>query len=66
MALGGQIAVRGLNGQRFSDQGDSGSSIVVRETGQVIGLAVGGRLDGTLTFANPIGDVLDALRVTLA
>jgi hypothetical protein len=61
-----QIAVRGLGGARFSDQGDSGSAIVVRATGQVIGLLFGGRLDGTLTFANPISDVFDALGVTLA
>jgi hypothetical protein len=61
-----QIAVRGLNGQRFSDQGDSGSAIVVRATRQVVGLLFGGRTDGTLTFANHIADVLAALGVTLA
>jgi hypothetical protein len=59
-----QIAVRGLNGQRFSDQGDSGSAIVARDTGQVVGLLFGGQTDGTLTFANQIADVLAALGVT--
>jgi hypothetical protein len=61
----GQIAIRGLNGQRFSDQGDSGSAILVRETGMVIGLLFGGQTDGTLTFANHIEDVFQALGVTL-
>ena len=60
-----QVAVRGLNGQRFSDQGDSGSAIVERTTGNVIGLLFGGRTDGTLTFANHISDVLTALDVSL-
>src|SRR5262249_57423901 len=59
-----QIAIRGLNGERFSDRGDSGSAIVVRGTGQVIGLLFGGRMDGTLTFANHIADVINALGVT--
>jgi hypothetical protein len=60
-----QIAIRGVNGQRFSDQGDSGSAILDRETGNVVGLLFGGRTDGTLTFANHIEDVFAALGVAL-
>jgi hypothetical protein len=60
-----QIAIRGVNGQRFSDQGDSGSAILDRDTGNVVGLLFGGRTDGTLTFANHIEDVFQALGVTL-
>jgi hypothetical protein len=61
-----QIAVRGLNGQRFSDSGDSGSAILERSTNKVVGLLFAGATNGTLTFGNHISDVLSQLQVQLA
>jgi hypothetical protein len=61
-----QIAVRGLNGRRFSDSGDSGSAILERNTNVVVGLLFAGATNGSLTFANHIADVFRALRVKLA
>jgi hypothetical protein len=37
-----QIAIRGLNGKRFSDSGDSGSAILERLTNKVAGLLFAG------------------------
>ena len=61
-----QIAVRGLNGQRFSDSGDSGSAILERSTNKVVGLLFAGATNGSLTFGNHISDVLTQLKVRLA
>jgi hypothetical protein len=60
-----QIAIRGLNGRRFSDSGDSGSAILQRETNEVVGLLFAGATNGSLTFANHIADVLKSLRIRL-
>jgi hypothetical protein len=59
-----QIIVVGLSGQPFSAAGDSGSLIVERPSNKAVGLLFGG--SPTHTIANHIGDVLKALRVTLA
>jgi hypothetical protein len=59
-----QIIIRGLNNQPFSASGDSGSLIVERSTGRAVGLLFAG--SSTDTIANHIGDVLQALNVTLA
>ncbi|MES2732739.1 MAG: hypothetical protein V4714_13365 [Bacteroidota bacterium] len=61
-----QIAIRGLNRKRFSDSGDSGSAILERSTNKVVGLLFAGATNGSLTFANHIGDVLSQLHVQLA
>jgi hypothetical protein len=61
-----QIAVRGLDGTRFSDSGDSGSAILERATNKVVGLLFAGATNGSLSFANHIGDVLSKLKVKLA
>ncbi|MBI1762152.1 MAG: hypothetical protein HYR56_12035 [Acidobacteria bacterium] len=61
-----QIAIRGLNGKRFSDSGDSGSSILERDTNKVVGLLFAGSTNGAFTFANHITDVLTQLKVRLA
>jgi hypothetical protein len=62
--FGGQIIVLGLDGQSFSDAGDSGSLIVERNTNMAVGLLFAGSTSHTI--ANHIGDVLNALKVTLA
>lgn len=61
-----QIAIRGLNNERFSDSGDSGSAIFDRGTNNVVGLLFAGATNGSLTFANHIADVLRRLRIKLA
>src|SRR5439155_5046066 len=58
-----QIAIRGLNSQRFSDAGDSGSAILERDTNNVVGLLFAGATNGNLTFANHIADVLAKLKI---
>ena len=58
-----QIVIQGLNGQPFSDEGDSGSLILERSTGLAVGLLFGGSTANTL--ANHIGDVLQKLNVRL-
>jgi hypothetical protein len=60
-----QIAIRGLDGTRFSDSGDSGSAILERSTNKVVGLLFAGATNGTLTFANHISDVLKKLKVKI-
>ena len=47
-----QVAVRGLDGTRFSDSGDSGSAILERSTNKVVALLFAGATNGSLTFAN--------------
>lgn len=61
-----QIAIRGQNGVRFSDSGDSGSAILERGTNKVVGLLFAGATNGSLTFANHIADVFAKLKVKLA
>jgi hypothetical protein len=60
----GQIIVVGLDGQAFSDAGDSGSLIVERGSNLAVGLLFAG--SSTHTIANHIGAVLQALNVSLA
>lgn len=66
VAFEDQIAIRGLAGQRFSDSGDSGSAILERTTNAVVGLLFAGATNGSLTFANHIGDVFRKLKIRLA
>jgi hypothetical protein len=61
-----QIAIRGLNAQPFSAAGDSGSAILERSSNKIVGLLFAGATNNSVTFANHIGDVLSALKVTLA
>ena len=61
--FGGQIIVVGLDGQPFSDAGDSGSLIVERGSNQAVALLFAGSTSHTI--ANHIADVLSALNVTL-
>jgi hypothetical protein len=65
VAFENQIAIRGLNGKRFSDAGDSGSAILERDTNKVVGLLFAGATNGTLTFANQIADVFAQLKIKL-
>ena len=61
-----QMAIRGLDGSRFSDGGDSGAAILERSTNKVVGLLFAGATNGSLSFANHIGDVFKKLKVRLA
>jgi hypothetical protein len=63
-AFSGQILITGNGGNAFSAAGDSGALILERGTNNALGLLVGG--SPTYTVANHIGDVLDALGITLA
>jgi hypothetical protein len=58
-----QIIVKGLNGESFSDRGDSGALILERNTSRAVGLLIAG--SASHTIANHIGDVLQALNVSL-
>jgi hypothetical protein len=59
-----QIIIVGSGRQPFSAAGDSGSLILQRGTNRAVGLLFAG--SSTHTIANHIGDVLQALKVTLA
>jgi hypothetical protein len=59
-----QILIVGHNAQPFSAGGDSGSLIVERGSNRAVGLLFAG--SSSHTIANHIGDVLQALGVTLA
>lgn len=64
-----QIEIESLNASPFSRPGDSGAAVFTSGR-QPLGLvcarsAAGGTSNSGLTFANPIGVVLDALGVTL-
>ena len=65
-----QIEIEGAGNKSFSDAGDSGSLIVDDEMRAAALLFAGGDHGGTngkgLTYANPIGAVLKALKVRLA
>jgi hypothetical protein len=60
----GQIIIKGLNNQSFSAAGDSGSLIVERSTRRAVGLLFAGSESNTI--ANQMGDVVQALNVTIA
>lgn len=64
-----QIEVEGAGNRAFSDSGDSGSLIVDEELRAIALLFAGGDEGGSngrgLTYANPIGTVLDELNVDL-
>jgi hypothetical protein len=64
LAFEDQIIIRGLNGQAFSDEGDSGALVVERNTGRAVGLLFAG--SPSHTIANHIGLVFQALNVSLA
>lgn len=64
-----QIEIEGAGTKAFSDAGDSGS-LIVDETLHGIGLLFAGGDDGGsnnkgLTYANPLGSVLDTLKIDL-
>lgn len=63
-AFTSQIIVVGLSGQPFSGAGDSGSLILERPSNNAVALLFAGSQSHTI--ANHIGDVLQALGVTLA
>lgn len=58
------LTIEGQNGTMFSDHGDSGSAIIKKSTGQVIGLLYAG--NGTDTYACPIEAVLPAFNCHIA
>jgi hypothetical protein len=60
----GQIIIVGLNGESFSDAGDSGSLILERATQKAVGLLFAG--SASHTIANHIEGVLQALSVRLS
>jgi hypothetical protein len=62
--FGGQIIVTGLQGNDFSQEGDSGALIVERNSKMAVGLLFAGT--PTHTAANHITGVLSALQVNLA
>ncbi len=70
IAFDGQIEIEGAGDSAFSDGGDSGSLIVDTRRHAVgllfAGSDAGGSNGRGLTYANPIGDVLSALKVELA
>lgn len=59
-----QIEITSFPEQQFSAPGDSGS-LLVNPDGNPLGLVFCGSIDCRSTYANPIGDVLDALGVTV-
>ena len=65
-----QVEIEGSGSESFSDSGDSGSLIVDDDMKGAALLFAGGDHGGSngkgLTYANPIGPVLSALRVKLA
>jgi hypothetical protein len=60
----GQVIIKGLNNQPFSAAGNSGSLIVERSTGRAVGLLFAGSASNTI--ANHIGDMFQALKISLA
>ena len=68
-ALGATLRRTVVGTKAFSDSGDSGSLIVDESLNGIGLLFAGGNEGGTngqgLTYANPLGDVLDALSVDL-
>jgi len=61
-----QIVIVGIGGKQFGGPGDSGSLIVTRDPCPLpVALLFAGSADGSLTFANPISEVLDKLGVSM-
>jgi hypothetical protein len=58
-----QMIIVGLDGQPFSNAGDSGSMILERRSGQAVGLLFAG--SATHTIANHIDAVMNTLGVSL-
>jgi hypothetical protein len=69
LSFDGTIEIEGVGTRPFCDGGDSGSLIVDPERKAVAllfaGSESGGSNDAGLTYANPIGDVLAALKLAL-
>jgi hypothetical protein len=61
-AFRNQIGIRGIGGV-FSRGGDSGSVISTLRTRQPVCLLFAGRRDNSVTFANPIADVMQQLNI---
>ena len=60
------VVVSTIAGKAFSEAGDSGSLIVTQDLcPQPVALLFAGSSDGSLTFANPISEVLDQLGVSM-
>ncbi|HYK64586.1 MAG TPA: hypothetical protein VEY94_06560 [Patescibacteria group bacterium] len=60
------VVVNNIPGKPFSGPGDSGSLIVTQDPcPQAVALLFAGSADGSLTFANPITEVLDQLSVSM-
>lgn len=57
-----QLGIRGVGGV-FSRPGDSGSLIVTANSKQPLALLFAGTADNALTLANPIAEVMQALRI---
>lgn len=64
LTFANQVLIVGLGGTSFAAQGDSGALILERPSNRAVALLVGGTR--THTYANHIGDVLQALNVSLA
>lgn len=64
LTFANQIVILGLGGTSFAGQGDSGALILERASNRAVGLLVGGTRSHV--YANHIGDVLQALNVSLA
>lgn len=60
-----QIAISGTGSQPFSAAGDSGSAIIDGATHAVVGLLFAGSDAVDRTFANPIAEVLRALKIRI-
>lgn len=59
-----QIEITSFPEQQFSAPGDSGA-LLMNPDGNPLGLVFSASLDGRLTYANPLGDVLASLGVTV-
>jgi len=60
----GQIQIEGVNGEPFSEPGDSGA-VVVDEFNKVVGLLFARPTNATFSLANHINDVTTALGITI-
>lgn len=58
-----QIGIRGIGNNVFSRRGDSGSLIVSTNSKQPVALLFAGMNNDTLTLANPINEVMSALKI---
>ena len=61
-----QVVIKGNGGKAFGGPGDSGSLIVTQgDCPQPVALLFAGSADGSVTIANPLGDVLTKLNVSV-